>query len=161
MTDDFIPWDDTVPADTGKWYPIFRANPKASARFFCISRHVVGCWVHVINRRDEACFANGGACERCDLHISRRWKGYLAVWEPTYCRVMLAELTADAVRYCQTDLTVDGPDLRCREISLYRLGTAVNSPVRCHISQATIDDALIPESVDVRAALRRIWGISG
>lgn len=154
-----IPWDDTPPPEQGKWLPIFRASPLAPARFFCVGSHIEGVWVHVVDERDRPCLGNADVCDHCRANRNRRWKGYIAVWVTEHSRIMLAEITADAARHSPLDLTPKGPDLRGKQIVLSRLGRHKNSPVRVAFGKDLMGSADLPEDVDVRAALRRIWGL--
>lgn len=160
-----IGWAQEPPAGPGKYLPIYRAQTTGSFDVYGINDHITGAFLHVIDERDVPCLGSCLTCDLCKQGRSKRWKAWLPAWEPRYCRVVLLELTADAVRAAGDDLAVNGQSLRGRCLRVFRLGRdgkkprAKNAPVRVFITEDVMTDDQLPERIDCKAALRRLWGM--
>ncbi len=171
---DRIAWDGLPARPDPPPYDLVTAPVVGSLLLVVLSRALVGVWTHFANGRTVPCL--GEACMLCHAQpsVRRRWHGYLACWRPDAARVVLAELTRQAV-LCERDwLEAKDGSLRGRWVRLYRTTSHAKAPVVISLSNPRVggppsldlprrvkDDGstepFLPQSPDVQAALMRIW----
>lgn len=161
MTTDHIAWDAAPPPDDGSYIEIAPAPCFGCTLLVCISTSVVGVWTHYIDGRTVPCTLPSGSCRCRPEKLAKRWRGYLATWQPREDKRYLVELTADAYRHTNVDLADMTLELRGLLINLSRAGRSKRSPVRVNFTTATYALPDLPPEPDVRAALERIWSGHG
>jgi hypothetical protein len=97
-------------------------------------------------------------CYGCCAGKGTRVNGYLGVWLHQVARIGVLELTEEALRLCRELWEEPNVDLYGRELRVWRDGKLYNSPVRCRLDGACqhMPDGRL--TVDVLAAVTRLWG---
>jgi hypothetical protein len=157
MRTDEIPWEDLPPADRNLFIPI--ASPKVGEahHLVVLSNGLVGVQTHYVHNRTRPCVGTHNQCEGCAQGRATRWKGYLAAWSRSKERLVIAELTMQAVADNMHLLLKKRTDLRGWWLTLTRAGRRVNSPVRAKFEEPPAQQAELPACFDLKAALCRIW----
>lgn len=118
----------------------------------------VGVWTHWYENRTTPCTAgNGCVCET--MEMAARWKAYLCCSLTTDIRLVLAELTGDAVRESKIGhLSLYPHGLRGLTIRLSRKRRHKTGRVQVEVlAKKPYDDQLLPLACDVKKELMRIW----
>lgn len=154
---DNVQWTSEVPRDDSLFIPIMSALTAGPQTFALLTGDLVGVWVHWLDNRTIPCVRSSVVecvCERRDC--CRRWKGYLAGWEPRFCRKVLIEVTAEAIRLSNWG-DFANINLRGRVVRLSRRGKNRSAPVVFEVTSAVLDETALPPSFDVRSALNHVW----
>jgi len=152
-------WDNCPDKSQSKFIPIFSAIGPNKFWLVAVNDDVLGVITHWIDNRTRPCYGKENGCACASQLLERRWKGYLGAWEPRVGRLYLAELTIDAYRHLPIDLGPGSAGARGRTFALYRAGRKSNSPVRIEIGTVVVPEAELPSRINVKDALRRIWGV--
>lgn len=154
-----VDWSVPVPEEAPAPVPILSPAPGTAVRGIVLSSALVGVWTHWFNGRTTPHLLGRGGCSGCREHLSKRWKGYLAIyWQAGVC-VGLAELTPSAARACPELIEATGADLRGYLIELARPLGKKNGRVSLRLQPPPYRRApdKLPPAPDVRACLLRIW----
>lgn len=151
-----VSWDNSPPSVDQLYIPILSPIPGQILRLVVLGDRPVGVWTHYRGARSGPCLEPAAECEDCRRGSPRRWKAYLAAWDPSHSRYVLAELTTHAVRQNPL-LGKDGPNLRGALLYLERVGKHTNAPVKADLRRPEKAEQLLG-SFDVHRALMRIWG---
>lgn len=157
MGSEQILWDDAPPEDDGRYIKILPAPTFGTVHLACVSSALVGCWTHFVEARTIPCTLGNGGCICKRDGLASRWRGYLCCWHVQQAELFLVELTNEAVKHCNIDLTNPPWPLRGALLKLYRSGRTKRSPVRIEFAQASLIIPNMPDEPDVRAALWRVW----
>lgn len=160
--DPTVQWDDNPPENPGgRFIPIYSPKCGQTMRLIVLSDHVEGVWTHWVDGRTIPCVGKTAGCICGRLDLGRRWKGYVAAYEPEHGRVVLAELTLGAYTSIRERLTEVSYRLRGKVLRLWRAGGKDNARCSASFLDKTLLDAStpLPAAPDVRETLRHIWGL--
>lgn len=150
-----ISFSDRPPPPPG-FVPVLRPGDGEILRLVALGDRIEGTFVHFVAGRSSPCVGPGFNCRVCRGQ-KKRWIGYLMAYLEARRQVVLAELTASAVRDCR-DLTL-GTVLRGRRFEVERVGEGRQGRVQLRLGRmvARADD--LPDAPDTREALCRMWGV--
>lgn len=140
------------------YIPIVRAPQEGSLLLVGVNNAIEGVYTHFHLGRTVPCFGRDFGCICSTVVLARRWHGYLAAVDPVVMRLVLAEITRDAVRSSKSSFDLTFEDCRGKAFRLYRIGKRSNAPVRLEIAHADSHIAELPAPIHIREALMRIWG---
>lgn len=143
------------PASNPTAVPVLSPKPGLPVDVLVLSNELTTVWVHWIEGRTVPCVE-----EPCPHQVEagpRRWKAYLACWEPRWRRRVVVELSATAARSL-LGKAASLPPLRGRRLQLARTGQKANSSVSasCEPWQGSVG---IPPDFPVWPVLAMMWGL--
>jgi hypothetical protein len=148
---------DEPPADETKYIPIVSPKPGANVHAVLLGMRFRGVYTHFFQNRTKACLYPTSECEGCRQMLVRRWKAYCPAFMPAAGRMVIVEVTKDAVLHNRV-LTTPSRSLRGARITVSRMGTARNGPVRAELDFRARNGEL-PEPFNLGDALCRVWGL--
>jgi hypothetical protein len=162
-----IRWDAPCPPP-GLVFPIYRAVAGATIRLVALNEGAERTRVHFLppgtggpRGRTVPCVGKEHGCWCGHGPLRRQWYAYLGCWDPHVCRRVIAEITPEAYRLSSLDLSGEVLSVRGQRLRLYRRGASVHAPVRVEWDPAVESEiADLPDPIDVRSALRHIWGLT-
>lgn len=141
--------------ESGPSIKIVKIRPNNPVKGFFLSDFVHAVKTHWIGGRTKPCIGPGNGCDCGKTGIPIRPKGYIAVTLDTSGKVWLLEITEKAfdsnLRLCATS------GLRGLYFEARRLGANINSGLEVSIYDNKRYSGTLPEDIDVRAVLCRIW----
>ena len=141
-------------------YTIVWPKPKWSVEGWILSRQVQQFNTHYIDvhgkGRTVPCIGRENGCQICGPFASLRWKGFLAIFNPSCTKPVISELTPYAFDHCR-ELNDLSYDLRGRWLKVTRLGNRPNGPVKATVSVRS-DVPELPDEPDIRFTLMHVWG---
>lgn len=155
-TQQLIQWDAVPKVEDERFIPIYSAVPGATFELAIVSDQLVTVVTHYMHRRTFPCVGEANSCEGCAAHRQARVKGYFGCWEKQFNRLVMAELTTEAMSRSNVPLAPRASGFRGRVIKLWRIGKGENGAVRCAFHDVK-EPLELPDEFDVRAALTRIW----
>lgn len=153
-----IAWEQYPPDAELAYYPVLSPQGQRPLRAIILASPLIGCYTHWWTDRTVPCLgpSDQWPCPGCQRHLERRWKGYLACYEPGLSRSILMEVTANSARL-RPELLDPAQNLRGSILELHRLPGRKNAPVEAKLLIGTHRGTL-PAPFDVKAALLRLWG---
>lgn len=156
-----IAWMDEPPSGDTPFIPILSPKAGETLQAVSLSSAILGVQTHYAFERTMPCYLDRDQCSGCKNKLARRWKGYLAGFQPALGRFVLIELTRQAYEKARRQLAII-TDLRGYNVSLHRHGRARNAAVSVDFrSWCLPHDPKLPKSFDAKAALMRIWSRVG
>jgi len=141
--------------DTGPPIKLIKVRPNNTVRGFFLSDQVNGVSTHWMGGRTKPCIGAGNGCEGCKIGLPIRAKGYIAVAVDSTAKIWLLEITEKAfdsnLRLCATS------GLRGLYFEARRVGPNINSGLDIAIFDNKKPATPLPEDINVRAVLCRIW----
>lgn len=156
FTQQMICWDTVPKVEDERFIPIYSAVPNFTYTLAVVSNELVTVSTHYVHKRTLPCVGEANECEGCQARRQVRVKGYLGCYEKSFDRLVIAELTNEAMTHSNIPLTPGASGFRGRAVKLWRIGKGVNGAVRCDFHDVK-EPLELPEEFDVRAALTRIW----
>lgn len=150
-------WADRPPSESELFIPIYSPKHQAPVNLIIVGPELRGVYTHFVDKRTRPCTVKEGNCIECGRNFPRRWKGYVAGYDPNRSRYALGEVTAEAFRKCP-QLELQKGQLRGMRIRIERINAHNNAPCRASLSPG-IQGAFIPEPFDIATALYRVWGM--
>jgi len=123
----------------------------------CLSNKPIGTLVHFWRGRTRPCLGPL-LCEACHDGQTRRWKGYLALYNPDERKVWIHEFTENAYGGIGEALE-SFTSLRGHWIRFERTKPVSNAPVVATVSPSKSPSDTIPEDPDIKQVLNRIWDL--
>lgn len=151
-----VQWGITPKIEDERFIPIYSPRPGKGLYLWSLNDCAVTVPTHYVWRRTVPCVGAANACEGCAIKRQLRVKAYLGCYEPEFSRVVMLELTQEALAYSNVELIKPKESLRAKYVHCWRLGAAVNGAVRVELAD-TRQAPSLPEAFDVRPALLRIW----
>lgn len=151
-----IAWADNPGPERFKMFPIYNPTPDRPVNVIILSDKITGVYIHYYDRRTRPCTRLEGRCHGCEIAVDRRWKAYLAAFDPIKGRLCIAELTREAVEKCPSLTTLNGR-LRGLHLRLDRTGQSRNSRVQAKVYERTSTPDNMPAPFALREALERVW----
>lgn len=155
-TQQMIVWDVPPRVEDERFIPIYSAQPQVTYSLAIVTDELVLVSTHYVHKRTIPCIGKANDCEGCKGDRQTRVKGYLGCFEPNFDRLVIAELTNEAMTNCNVPMTVGSKGFRERALKLWRIGKGRNGAVRCEVYDPK-EEVELPEEFDVRATLVRIW----
>lgn len=161
-----VQWDAPLPGPEPAYVPIYRAMVGATTRLIAVCPSIERVHVHWLNPfpgvdhgRTIPCVGPDTGCPCKVFKLRKEWYGYLGAWDPGAERIVIAELTVQAVRESNVDLTGRIVSVRGLPFRMWRRGKRPCSPVRVEFDPREYDGAKLPAPFDVRSCLERIWKV--
>ncbi len=139
-----------------EWFKIVSPRRMVPIQVGLLSQDFTGIWTHFCNHANRTVPCVGEAhCDRCQVGLHRRWKGYIAAILSTTRQPVIVELTEGAARAIRNDpLYKSG--LRGCILTLQRKKPHKTAPVFADL-QGPIPGANVPPDFDVLPSLERLW----
>ena len=152
---DLIAWADLPPVDRVTWPKIVRAPVKGRLVLIVLEVRLTLAWVHWVADRTKPCLGDRCYHHKLNPVPATLRKGYVLCVDPLNNKVVVAELTEDAIQ--RTPEFYDHEvDLTGSKLELYREGSGFRSPVRSQLTMGYTKVKGRP-SYTCRQALERIW----
>lgn len=144
--------------DEVKWQvQMLRLQPGAKFLGVITGHKVLGAYTHYWQRTTMPCIGRGNGCLPCEVGCGWRWNGYLDVVEPSGGRMFVATVTRGAYLSCP-EAADENLSLRGRYVTLERVGSRPNSPLRMQLGKASGRHD-IRDPLDLESFLLRLWGL--
>lgn len=161
-----IRYDPNAPAPLQRWVHIAIPKVGKPVQAVLVGEALVGVWTHwwspdrTVQPHSIPCVLPRESCDLCAMpRHQARWTGYVAAWQQRpiqrYC---LVQVTPHAVWSCPELVRPHLGTLRGLAITLRRDGRCPNSAVVAELSHSPIAAESLPDPIDVREALLRLWG---
>lgn len=151
-------WTDRPPTDGLPPALDLKRTGTAPTTGICLSLRPIGCEVHFWRGHTRPCLGPI-LCEACHDGQSRRWKGYIALYDPLSRHVWIHEFTTNA--YAGLSEALDNfRDLRGHWIKFKRSRPTPNAPLVSEVHSKKEPSETIPPEPDIKKILNRIWDTS-
>lgn len=152
-----IAWTRFRSADQQKHgFELLRCGPTTLGPFAVLSKEPLAVEVHFWQGKSMPHLTVN--CPACAAKRPRRLRGYLAVWNEKHRTQYCLELTDGCIPRIQEHLDNFGT-LRGAWIRLTRPSGKANGKLFVHIERSSLSDALMPQPMNLRDYLIRIWQI--
>lgn len=149
-------WDHRPPPAQPTGIEVLWPRPKQQLCGWIITSHMEGVYTHYHFGRSLPCIGRDNGCEYCGPRSSRRWQGYIGIYDRRQSRVCIAQITKEAARNCPS-LSEPTESLRGKYLVLERVGEARNAPVVARVeTRPSVPE--LPAPIDVRHVLSIVWG---
>lgn len=137
---------------------IQRCRPTQIVRGIALSEYL-GAELHWLSGRSSPHLEPHGECPGCLENRSRRWEGYVWLWEPQTSAIRIAAFTPGVVSNFDGYVNSHGT-LRAASVTLSKPGGKPTSRVHAQITRSTYGLDQLPHPPDtLNAALMHIWGL--
>jgi len=134
-----------------------RSKPGPARGGIVTTDDIVGAYTHFWKGRTTIC--TFPECDACDHHRTPRWYGYLAIIAEATKVPAIIELTPTCIPPVEEYLAEYGT-LRGATVTLQRANKKINSRVLCTLRPSGYDKGVLPQPVNVRAHLAKIWELT-
>lgn len=160
FTTEQIAWGAQPKAEDDRFIPIYSPKPLSTLTLTVVCNELVSAQVHWLEKRHVPCIGAANGCEGCSRKRSIRVKGWLGCWEPNFNRLVLLEMTPEAMRQANVPLLEKPPLLRGMGVKAWRIGKSEQAPMRVELFRG-IEGQELPPEFDVKTVLLRIWSGEG
>jgi hypothetical protein len=160
-----IVWTSDPPPPEGRYIPVIRANAAGPMTFAATGSAIIGTDLHWDPKAGKAGrtfphYEPADTCPLCARAMARRWRAYLSCYSEHMGRSVLMELTPDAVRNCLAIREPGEEGLRGKLVTIRRAHPTKFARVIVSVGDLWSKWRNLPDAVDVRAALMRLWGLA-
>lgn len=148
--------EDCPEDEDGLQYEIRRVGTGRSVKGIILSDTLICRLTHFWGNRTVPHHEYG--CEPCHQNVEGRWKGWVAVFNPTTEAIVILEITAKGCKPLRTWRKEVGT-LRGAEITATRIGKKENGRVFCSLARGPVASNLLPPAPDVQLCLLKLWGL--
>lgn len=143
-------------SDTETTVEVRRVAPGRPIRGIVLSHDLAGRFTHWFGGRTVPC--HDGECKACNESVERRWKGWLAIYNPDTRGICILEITPKTVppidEYFRAHRT-----LRGAQITASRIGKKDNGKVVATLCSGPIHNDDLPTCPQVEKVLLKMWGV--
>lgn len=133
---------------------LYRVPEKGLKSAVIISKKVIGCYTHYWGGRTQPCLKHD--CPACEKEVSRRWYGWLTIWNPSSGEIVIMEITKRACKEVTKFFELH-KTMRGATVSGARKGGKANGELKLTIKPAKNDRVDLPTDINRMETLELIW----